>query len=182
MIRGIEYSKPLAAACATAIIASCTMAWLRVGLNAKISEQRRRASTLESNLTGQMEAKSEYDDENLNALRERVGRLRTQLGPDGTWERVAGQFGDGWKSEPGPSDDKNGYSVRYGTFKLLSPAVTDWAKIVEAVRNSEAIPGVAIAEFEMKTSGGRDRRSLDLVRILVAVRTSRSAPYPAIAQ
>jgi hypothetical protein len=181
MIRGIQYSRPLVAAGAVAVVASCTMIWLSLELNAKISEQRRRASSLEASLSGQIAAKSVYESEDLDALRDKVGRFRVRLGSEGTWERLVRQFGDGWTAESGPKDDKNGYCIQYGTFKLLSPAVADWPKIIEAVKDSEAIPGVGVAEIEMKSSGGHDRRSLDLVRILVAVQTSRTGLKPVIA-
>jgi hypothetical protein len=63
---------------------------------------------------------------------------------------------------------------------MRSPATTDWPDIVDAVKDLEDCPGVRIIEFEMKTSGDRERRSVDLVKIVVAIQTLRSAAIPAI--
>jgi hypothetical protein len=174
VIRGIQYSRPLAAASIAAAVALCAMIGLHLELKAGILERRRRASVVEATLLSQINAKSMYGAESLEELRDKVGQFRVQLGSQGTWERLVGQLGEGWTAESGPMDNKGDYSIRFGTFRLISPSVLDWPKIVEAVKESEAIPGVGIAEFEMKASGDRDRRSLDLVRFLVAVQTSRN--------
>jgi hypothetical protein len=171
MIRGVQYSMPLAGAGVAALAAATVMAWLRFDLNAEIVEQRSSASIAEASLSSQIAAKSIYERERLDALREQIGRFRMRLGTDGTWERVVRQFGPGWNAEMGVRDDRSGYSIQYGIFELVSPTVADWPRIVEAVRESEAVPGVGIAEFEMKASGGPGKRMLDLVRILVVVET-----------
>jgi hypothetical protein len=174
MIRGVQYSKPLAAGGAAAVIAASMLIWQHHELSANISEQRRRAEVAESNLESEVAAKSMYESEYLDALRDQMRRSRVQLGDEGTWGRLVRRLGDRWSAEPGQTDEKGGQSTRYGTMRLLSPTVTDWEKIVEAVTNSEETPGVGIAELEMKTSGSRDHRTLDLVRILVAIQTSRT--------
>jgi hypothetical protein len=179
MIKGVQYSKALAGCAAVSVIAACAMSWRHLELGADIAQQRRRAADAESKLTSEIAGKSMYEGESLDALRDQVGRTRIQLGDAGTWSRLVRQFGDGWSAESGPTEDKGGYEIRYGTIRLLAPSVADWPKIVEAVRDSEAMRGVGIAEFEMRTSGDRDRRSLDLVRILVAVQSSRTEPTPA---
>jgi hypothetical protein len=156
------------------VIAACAMSWRHLDLKANIAQQRRLAAVAEAKLTSEITAKSMYEGESLDALREQVGRSRVQLGDPGTWGRLVRQFGDGWTAESGPTEDRGGYVIRYGTVRLLAPSVTDWPRIVEAVKDSEAMRGVGIAEFEMRASGDRDRRSLDLVRILVAVQSSRT--------
>lgn len=182
MIRGVQYSKPLAAGAAAVAIASSMLIWQHHELGAKISEQRRNAAIAESNLESEVAAKSMYESEYLNALRDQMSRSRVQLGDEGTWGRLVRRLGDRWSAEPGQMDGKGGQSIRYGTMRLLLPTVTDWAKIVEAVTNSEEIPGVGIAELEMKTSGSRDRRTLDLVRILIAIQTRRTGENPSAAR
>jgi hypothetical protein len=159
---------------AAAMIAACAMTWRHHGLAARISEERSRAATVEANLNAEIAANSMYDSTSLTALRDRVGRSRIRLGDEATWGRLAGRFGEGWTVEAGAADEKGEHSIQYGTIRLQSPSVADWPKIVEAVADLEAMPGVGIAELEMTSSGGRDRRSLDLVRILVAVHTKRS--------
>ncbi len=171
MIRGFQYSLSLATLGGAALVAMSAMTWLHFQLNAENHEQRQRATIAEANLSAQIAAKSMYERENLEALRERVGQLKIRLGTDGTWERVVGQFGPGWNSQLGTKDERGIYSIQYGTLEMVSPSPSDWPRIVEAVKASEAIPGVGIAELEMRASGGLGKRTLDVVRILVAVQT-----------
>jgi hypothetical protein len=171
MIRGVSFSRVLAAAGSAAIVAACATLWLRLEVNSEDLEHRRLASGLEASLSAQISAKAVYDDARLEAMRSRVGRFRLQLGTNDTWDRLVRGFGEGWKAEVGPRDERNGFSIQYGVFRLKSPALADWPEIVERLKDSEALPGVGIVEFEMKTSGSREQRSLDMVRILVAVQT-----------
>ena len=171
MIRGVQYSLPLAAAGAAALVAVGSMMWLRLGLSSEIVEQRRLASVAETSLSSQIAAKSMYERERLEELREQIGRFRVRLGADGTWDSVVSRIGLGWYAEPGTRNERGTYSIQYGTLKLMSPTVADWPRVIEAVGESEAIPGVGIAEIEIKASGVRGQRTLELVRILVAVQT-----------
>jgi hypothetical protein len=178
MIRGIRYRRSLAIFGAAAVIAACASYRLRITLNAQIAERRLRASAQEASISRQIAEKIMYDDGRLRELRERVSRFRVTLGGEGTWDSLVRRLGNGWSAESGPMEDRGGYSVQYGTIKLLSHTVSEWPRIVEAVRDTEAMPGVGVAELEMKASGDRERRSLDLVRILVAVQTSRAGLSP----
>jgi hypothetical protein len=63
---------------------------------------------------------------------------------------------------------------------LKSPATTDWPQIVDAVKASESLPGVGIVGFEMKTSGDHEHRSVDFVRVVVAIQMLRSEVHPII--
>lgn len=182
MIRGVQYSLPFAAVGVAALAATGSMIWLRFDLEARIAGQRRRASIAEASLSSQIAAKSMYERECLETLHSQVSRFRERLGTDGTWERAVGQFGSGWNAELGARDDRSGYSIQYGTLRLISPTLADWPRIIGAVRDSEAIPGVGIAEIEMKASGSRGQRTLDLVRILLAIKTRRAEKTRAISQ
>jgi hypothetical protein len=182
MIRGVQYSRPAAIGAAAAAVAVGAVTWQHHALGARILEQRARAAAVEERLNGEIAANSMYESDRLTALRDQVGRSRIRLGDAATWGRIAGRFGEGWTLETGAIDEKGDHSIQYGTIRLPSPSVADWPKIVEAVTDLEAIPGVGIAEFEMTSSGGRDRRSMDLVRILVAVHTRRTGSKPPSAQ
>ena len=173
MIRGLVFSRVLAAASSAAIAAACAMFWTLAELQSKNSEHQRRASGIEAGLSAQIAAKSEFERDRLEALRIRVGLFRVHLGTANTWDRLVKRFGAGWTIEAGPSEDRNGCSVQYGVFSLKSPELSDWPGIIEILKDSEGLPGVGIVEFEMKTSGNLERRSLDLVRIHVAVQTGR---------
>ncbi len=174
MTRGIVYSKRLAAASAVAIAAACATFWLSAQLKSKVLKRQHSAAALAASLSAQIAAKSEFEDERLEMLRDHVRRIRLQLGTDDTWDRMVRKFGERWAVEPGPKENRNGSSVQRGVFRLRSPRLTDWPEIIENVKNAEALPGVGIAQFEMNTSGSLVRRSLDSVTILVAVQTRRN--------
>ena len=173
MIRGVKFSRRLAAVAAAAAAAAFASAWHREALASDIAVERRRAADLEQQFAGRMGAIEMYSDEKLRALREQVGHSRVRLGEAGTWGRLVSRLGQGWASQPGPAEDRGGYSIQFGTLRLVATATADWPKIVDAVRISEATPGVRILELEMRASGDQDRRSLDLVRILLEVQSCR---------
>jgi hypothetical protein len=179
---GFKYSKLHIAAAAAGTGAACAAVWLHIVLGGETVEERRRGQDSEGSLTAQIAAKSMYGNARLSALRDEVARSSAQLGGKGSWESLVGRLGNAWACETETVEGMDAYPVRYGTFRLASPAVADWSAIVEAVGNSEAIPGVGIAEIEMKSSGDRTRRSLDLVRIQVAVQTSRAERLAPISQ
>jgi hypothetical protein len=178
MIRGIAYTKPLAAAAVAALAAAGGLFWMRTANAADRAGLRLRAESEERTLQARVSAMSAFDSKNVDELRTQVSRLRKQLGTKGAWERIVTRLGVGWASEAATKEDKAGYSVQTGTFSVLSHGVDEWPAIVETVGQLEAIPGVGIAGFEMNTSGSGDRRTLDTARMLVVVQTSRPAPTP----
>ncbi len=173
MIKGLAFSTGLAAASSTAIAAACVMFWTRTELQSKATEHQRRNSDIESGLSAEIAAKSEFESDRLKSLKSRAGLLRVHLGAADTWDRLVKRFGAGWTVEAGPKDERSGCTFQYGSFTLKSPVLADWPGIIETLKDSERLPGVGIAEIEMKTSGNLERRSLDSVRILVAVQTGR---------
>lgn len=175
MTRGIVYSKRVAAASVVAIAAACATFWLSARLKSKVMERQHSTEVLVASLSAQIAAKSEFEDERLEMLRDRVRRIRLQLGGDDTWDRMVRKFGERWAVELGQKENKNGSSVQRGVFRLRSPKLSDWPEIIETIKDAETLPGVGIARFEMKTSGNLVRRSLDSVTILVAVQTRRNA-------
>jgi hypothetical protein len=174
MIRGISYSKGLAAAAAAALIAAGATLWMRVATKASLLDLRQRAVNAERDLRDRINAMSPYEDEDVIRLRRQVDQFRTHLGSDGTWEGLVRRLGAGWSAEVGSREDRGGYSVQLGTLTLQSHAVTEWPGIVDMTGQLEAMPGVGIAELEMKTSGSGDRRSLDTARIVVVIQTNQA--------
>jgi hypothetical protein len=170
---GMTYSKPIAATAITTLLAACGIAWINSALKSDAEGRKRRASDRDASLSAQVVERASYENFSLEALRDEIGRFRVQLGGEGTWENLARMFGERWKAEPGQQEDKDGYSIRFGTLRLSSPETGDWPGIMEAVRKCEATPGVGVTDIEIKTSGNRERRSMDLVRIAVAVETNR---------
>jgi hypothetical protein len=171
MIVGVAYSKPRAALSAAGLAAAFAMAWLQHHITGERHERLRQTTDLERNLANKIAAMSDFEDRNRDELRAQVDKFRVQLGPEGAWNRLVRQFGKDWTVDAGPRDDMDGYSVQVGTFRLQSPVTSDWSKIVEAVKASEQLPGVGIVGFEMKTSGDREHRSVNFVRVEVAIQT-----------
>jgi hypothetical protein len=173
MTRGLVFSRALAAACSAAAAAACAAFWLHAHMGSAISRRQRLAADLEAGLAAQIAAKSEYEGEKLEALRDRVRRTRLLLGAEDTWDRLVRRFGERWTVESGPREERSGSSVQFGTFRLKSPVLADWTGIIETLGDSEALPGVGITGIEMRTSGGLERRSMDSVTVRVAVQMRR---------
>jgi hypothetical protein len=179
MTRGVAFSKPLALGAATAMAVVCVLFWVRIAKKKEVFEQRREGVVVEAGLSSQIAAKSEFESSNLGELRKRADQF---LGGGGTWQRAMGRLGSAWLAGPVRRDEKAWCTMQTAAMSLSSHSVREWPDIVSAVRDLEAIPGVDVAEFEMKSSGTGDRRSLDAARILLVVRTAPSAaaanPFP----
>jgi len=173
MTRGVSYSRRWLAFSLTWVGAACAMALFRHQMAGESLERIRGAADREGTLSRQIAERSDSEDSNLIALRARIGRFRKQLGSADSWDLLVRQFGGSWTAEAGPRDDRADYSLQVGTFVRISPAVSDWPEIVRAVGLAEHIPGVGIAELEMRSSGNRDHRSMDLVKFVVAIRCRR---------
>jgi hypothetical protein len=174
MNRGVKFSKPLASAAAAAMVAACALSWAQIEKRAEISDQSRRGSARETELSSQIAERSEFDDSSLGRLRKRADQFRGRLGSAGTWERAVNRLGAAWLVASVRQEDRLGCKVQTGTFSLSSTSVGIWPDIVSAVGDLETIPGVGVVKFEMRTSGNVDRRSLDIARIILVVRTSSS--------
>ena len=171
MTRGLAYSKGLVILCSAAIAALGAMFGACERLKSTVREHQRRASDNQSNLLVQITAGAEYENDRLEALRNNVHRIRLQVGANNTWDRIVKRFGGRWTVEAGPKKVRYGCSVQDGVFELKSPALADWFEIIDTLGDSEALPGVGVSEFTMKASGDLERRSLDLVRVVVTVQT-----------
>lgn len=175
MTRGVRFSRWSAVFCGAGIIAVLSSAMIRHHVVRSRIADRSQFEISEQDLKTQITAKSGCDLADLIALRSIVGRFRVQLGPSDSWDRLSVQFGKEWSAEGISRDDWDGYSVQVGALRMRSPATSDWPDIIEAVRTLEGTPGVRITGFEMKTSGEHERRSVDLVRIAVAIQMARPA-------
>jgi hypothetical protein len=169
VIRGVTYSRGPLVLCLAAVGSACAMIWLRHNTAGDWMEQRRRSAELEGALIKRVAALSDCVVPHLNALHALVGRLRGQLGTEDLWARLVLLFGKDWSAEPGAKEQRTGYSTQTGTFVRLAPKAADWPRIVDVVRSAEQLPGVGIAWLEMRSSGDREHRSLDVVKIAVAI-------------
>jgi hypothetical protein len=174
MIRGVSYSKPLAAGALAALAFGGLLFVLRINAVSDLAKQRREMEAAEGTLRMQIAGLSAYESENLDALRRRISRIQGQLGTDGAWESIVRRLGGGWVADAGPRQDRGGYFLQAGTLTLVAHAVDEWPGIVDAVRDIEAVPGAVISGFEMKASGGGERRSLDKATIQLEIQTTHT--------
>jgi hypothetical protein len=176
--RGVAFSRPLLVAALAGVGAAAAMAALHRHLVGEADERRRDGEQAQAALASAIAGMYDCGDPDLAALRARVARFRGGLGSEDSWARLARQFGARWNAEEGVSDAKAGYSIQPGVFFLASPAPSDWPTILETVGAAESQPGVEIVAIEMKSSGDKERRSLDLVKIAVAIHARLAPNHP----
>ena len=178
MIRGIAYSKSRAAACASALGALVAAGSMRHHVaSARLSWQRLDAGR-EGALLAEIAGMRAYESPGPEDLRSQVRGFRARLGAPDTWEKLCVSLGKAWKAGAVRREDRDGYAASTGAFMLSAPSTSDWSRIVDAVRATEQVPGVGVVGFEMRTSGDREHRTVDLVRIEVSAHT-RAAPREA---
>src|SRR5208283_3111914 len=105
-------------------------------------------------------------------------RFRQLLGPESTAELVMGQFDKSWVAEIGASDDRDGFAIQSSSFRMLSPTLKDWQKVLEIVGSLERLPGVGVASLKMKTSGNMEHREVDKMEVVVEIHSRRPEHSP----
>lgn len=178
MIRGVSYSCSRAVACAVAGCALAAAGALRHHTAGVLSARIRHDSALEAALGARIAGLGPCEASDLEELRGRVRGIRSQLGAPDTWERLARLLGGAWAAGPLKRDDRDGYSNGAGSVSLRQPSISDWPAIVDAMRVIETVPGARVVGFEMRTSGDRERRVVDLVSVAVSTQTESLPAQP----
>lgn len=178
MKRGFVFSKPLLAGALVALgLASATFV-LHRGLARRESARHLADEEAEAKLAAAIAGLRPFGDPDLASLRTRVTRFRNGLGAPDTWARAVRLFGSSWNAEPGSRMEKAAYSIQPGAFYLAKPSVADWPSIIDAVGSAEGLLGVEVVAVEMRSSGDRERRALDLVKVAVAVHSRLEPNLP----
>jgi len=176
MIRGCTCRRSRAAACVLAACAFAAAFAVRRHTAGELSELLRQGSAREADLRARIAGLGPCEAADLEELRARVRGMRSRLGAPDTWDRVIRLLGGAWACGPLRLDERDGYAVGTGSVTLRQPTVADWPAIVDAVRAIEGVQGARVCGFEMRTSGDRERRAVDLVSIAVSTQTeSRSS-------
>jgi hypothetical protein len=178
MIRGFSFRRSRAAACAAAACVLAAALALRRHTAGELSELRSRDDAREAALCSRIAGLGPCDAADLEALRARVRGMRGRLGPPDAWDRLLRLLGGGWESGTVRRDERAGYAVATGTLTLRRPSTSDWPAIVDAVRAIEEAPGAAVTGFEMRTSGDRGRRVVDVVSVGVSAETESPPAQP----
>jgi hypothetical protein len=174
MIKGITYSKRVAVTCTMVLGAAMLISWLSQKFAAAQDQRLRSTLNLEEQLSRQVAALSEFGDRNLAGLRSYVSHFQLLLGSKDQKETVVRTFGASWARDSGSVEEKEGYSLSTDIYRKVSPALSDWQRTVDILRSLEEVPGVSVTGFEMSTSGDRNQRSVDVLRVKVETRTRRS--------
>src|SRR5208283_5282899 len=173
VIRGCTCRRSRAAACALAAFALAAAFGLRRHTAGELSELLRRDSAREADLSAKIAGLGPCEAADLEELRDRVRGMRSRLGAPDTWDRLLSVLGGAWAGGSLNLDERDGYAIGAGTVTLRQPSTSDWPAIVDAVRIIETVPGARVCGFEMRTSGDRERRAVDLVSVAVSTQTER---------
>jgi hypothetical protein len=178
MKRGVVFSKAAAAAALCGLGMAGAAEAAHRHLASQAGEALRSNQAAETALASAIGGLAAFGDSERASLRARVDRFRDGLGGGDSWSRLSRQFGERWAAEARPRERKSAYSIQTGSFYLNKPSLGDWPSIVDAVGAAEVLPGVEILAVEMRSSGDRDRRSLDLVKVAVAIHAHLAADQP----
>ena len=172
MKKGFDYSDRILIAAVLAIGLSGVLAWARSAAATSVTETRRRGAELESALGAQIAAKAEFDHARLESLKADVRRFRSHLGSKEAWQHMTDTLGKRWICEDIAREDSGGYSLQSGSLSMLSPLTADWPQIMDALKTISEMPGVSLVEIRVRSKGGREGRTLESVKIRVAVRSN----------
>lgn len=167
--RGVQYSKGLVILCVVGLGATCGVTWLRQHYSSKWLEEKRSATSVENTLIRRITALSDFEKPRIQTLQKRLGVFMEQLGPADLSDRLVLQFGKDWETGLGHRENKARYSIQEMNLVRRSASVSDWLRILEVVKTIEHLPGARITSFEMRTSGSRQQRSVDVVKIVLVI-------------
>jgi hypothetical protein len=175
MIEGVEQSKRQATVCAFALGLTAAMVCVHREVATEWDRRLRRMDDSGTGIEKQIALRKNYEDSDLAALRARVNHFRSLSGPAGTFEFLLKTLGNDWAVESGPKVERDGFSVQLCTFWMHTPNLADWQKAIGILGILEGVPGVGIAGFKMKTSGDREHRKVEILEIIVEVRSCHPA-------
>ena len=178
MKKGVVCSRYPLFAAASAFGLAIGLLWMRASLKAEVARIMRSDAADESAVASQIAAISGCKDEDLELLSAKIGHIRLQMGDGGTWTQIEAKLGSQWRPQGASWTEKSGFSLRTEILERQHPEIDDWPEIARAVKAWEAIPGVSVVAFQIKTSGGRDRRILDAVTVTLSVRSRSALPRP----
>jgi len=175
MVKGVAYSKPWALAALVGILVAASAGVWRAAVRTDVTretdaENRRRRERLQT-----IAHLAPFDDGQLALARRRAREHPARFAVDADWDRWVAGLGGDWQISPREIVIHPSYTVSKATARLIAPSVGDWSRIVAAVGEIERRPGFGVVEIELASSGDRRRRTMETVRLVVAM----AAPRPA---
>jgi hypothetical protein len=169
MIRGVTYARAWALAAGAALAtAGGATAWLVRSSSRATSErvaQVRRADDLGRAIA----LKGAFDDAHLEEARNRARLHPVPLAVAGAWQGWAKSLGVGWQISRPEVRRHAAYAVSVATVRLVAPAVSDWPRVLAAVRETESRPGFGVLEVELRSEGDQRDRSMQSVSLVVGM-------------
>jgi hypothetical protein len=180
MKKGVVCSRSLLVVAGVLFTLTCGLIWLRFKLKAELADRTRSDVATENALATQIAAMPGSEDEDLDLLRSKIDRIRLQLGDGLTWPRMVSTLGPQWQPQTSTWTEKSGASLRTEILERRNPELEDWPEIVSSVNALESFPGVSISDFEMRTSGSRENRTLDVTRVTLSIRSRMPSNSPSL--
>jgi hypothetical protein len=175
MIQGIVYSKALALGAGVALLAAVSAAGWHLQAAAAAAEERGSDVRQARELRQSIARKAEFDDAHLEAARVRAAGHPVPLAAEGAWQEWTAALGPGWQVSVPEVRIHPACVVRLATARLVAPSVGDWPKVVAAVGEIERRPGFGVLEVELASGGDHHHRTMDTVRLVVAMGARRPA-------
>jgi hypothetical protein len=164
-----------------AVLALLVTLSLHMKIFKAIGLRRGHDKALEDAVLTEIATKDCFSGEKRRALEAEVSQFRRSLGDAEAWARLSAEFDKDWSRKIGNKDDGGEYIIQNYTLTKDSPKPAEWPSILRAVKRTESIQGVSIAEFKMKVSDGPQPHPADFVSIEVEVR-SRKTSVPTASQ
>ena len=169
------FSRPLAAAAAIGWAAVAGMEWFHRDGVRRRSQAEGIGEARTAELSREIAAKTDYDDEKLTAEQRTFNDLGVHLLSEEAWAAFLQELGPDWSVASDRAEEGKDFSVQRVTLRLRSPSVGDWPIVVAAVKAAERRPGVRVVAVELESSGDQERRSMKEVKIVLSIGWSQRA-------
>jgi len=181
MIRGIAFSRSLAATAAVGWVSAAGAEWYRrEGISQRIRDEQvveNRAATL----SGAIAAKAAFDDGSVDSELRSAGEIQARPLSREAWSAFLREIGDRWSLSLDGADSRGDFLLQQATLRLRSPGVGDWPIIVAAIRSAEERSGVRVVAVRIRSSGDQQRRAMDVAEAVLSIgwpKPAREVPAP----
>jgi hypothetical protein len=169
MIKGLAFSRSLAAAAAFGWASAAGAEWFRREGSGQRMRDEQAMEARASDLSKAIAAKAEFDDRRLSAELRSVGDPEPRLLSREAWNGFLREIGDRWSLKLDDIHDRGDFSLQQVTLRLRSPGVSDWPIIVASVRAAEQRPGIRVLAVRIRSSGDQQRRTMDEAEAVLSI-------------
>jgi hypothetical protein len=178
MKRGFICTRRFVVIAGLATIAAASALVYRRGVASGALMRSERLAATEARLNAQISSSEGYSDSKLRLVRQENEQFQRRLGSTDSLEQLNKLLGARWSVETSAVEDQNAFPTWSLTCHMQSPTVADWRGIVQTVSEAEALPGAQVTQFDMATDADSQHPTVEVVRIVVSVRTRGPARKP----